>query len=315
MLIIVLPVIARNLPFRSWPSRLENIDRRIIFLFVAISLAIPVILDLKLRPASMETGSFFFETVEKLSTGDGKIVLISMDWGPGTSAENQPQTMVAMEHLMRRRIPFAVISTYNLAPPFLKEIPLEVAKRLNKEFPGERWEYGKDWVNLGFRPNAVIMVQALAKSENIKEKLHTDANGTPLDDIPVMQKVKTIKDISMLMEFTGLVGMLDLWLQFFGTDEYRPPFVHGCTSISIPEAFIFYSSKQIVGLFEGIAGAAWYETLLSEKFLTRSPETVAIKANTGVSYAQIIVMGFIVFGNIGVIGNLGRRINRKGVRK
>lgn len=288
----------------SWAEFFERIDRRVIYLFVALCLAVPLIMNVTLRPAPMTTAEEFYRAVDSLESEPGKIVLIASDWGPGTMAENRPQTYVAMEHLMRKRIPFALISMYSLAAPFLRELPREVAARLEEEMPGEKWEYGKDWINLGYRPGGIVMIQGLAKAENLQEVLKADANSTPLEDLAAMEGVRTIDDVIMLMQFTGLVGVFNSWVQYF----QGPTFVHGCTSITIPEAFIYYSSKQIVGFFEGIAGAAWYEVLLSERYPGRSEDTVAIRINTGLSYAHLVVMGFILLGNVGL---LVQRVTRK----
>jgi hypothetical protein len=274
---------------------LENLDRRIIFLFVALSLSAPLVLNVTLKPARMKTAQAFFDVVENLPRGDGRIVLVAADWGPGTLAENRPQTELAVEHLMRRRIPFAMISMYTLAAPFLRDVPHEVAARLEAEQPGKRWEYGKDWINLGFRPGSIVMIQSLAKASDWHEVLKTDANSTPLAELPLAAKVRTIKDISLLLQFTGLVGVFNMWLQYLP----GPPMLHGCTSITIPEAFIYYASKQIQGFFEGVAGAAWYEELLSRTFPERLAYNRALRVNTGLSFAHLVILGFIALGNIG----------------
>lgn len=276
----------------------SQIDRRIVYFCVALSLAIPLVLNVVMRPAQMSTADSFFQAVEKLQAQNGKIVLISADWGPGTQAENKPQTIVAIEHLMRRRIPFAITSIYALASPFLKELPLEVARKLEAEHPNETWEYGKDWINLGFRPGGLVTIQALSKTDDIVKVLKTDADNVPLENFVVMKNVKTAKDIIMLMEFTGLLGVFNTWLQYFPNTN----FVHGCTSVTIPEAFIYYSSKQIVGLFEGVAGAAWYEVLLNETYSSRDKnQNTALRVNTGLSFAQILIIVLIVLGNIAQI--------------
>ncbi len=275
---------------------LEKADRRIIFLLVAVSLAVPLVMNVSLRPAPMATADAFYNAVDKLQPEPGKIVLISADWGPGTLAENRPQTALAIEHLMRKRIPFALVSIYMLATPFLAELPKEVASRLEKENPRINYVYGKDWVNLGFRPGGMLFIQGLAQSKDIGSFLKTDANNIPIQDLPAMKEVRTIKDISMLMEFTGLQGAFNTWLQYF----QGPTFVYGCTSVTIPEAFIYFASKQVAGFFEGIAGAAWYEVLLSEHYVRRGPYNVALRVNTGLSFAHLVVLGFILLGNIGL---------------
>ena len=277
-------------------SSLEKIDRRVIFLFVGISLSIPILIGVNLRPAKMQASEAFFKEVQKLDPNSGKIVLISSDWGPSTMAENRPQTMAGIEHLMRKRVPFAMVSLFPIAAPFLEELPLAVSKKLEEE-TGQKWEYGKDWVNLGFRPGGSLMVQNFAKSKDFAVFLETDANSTPINEIPMMRNVKSIKDVQMLMEFTGSVGAFNVWLQFFS----GPKYVHGCTSITIPEAFNYYSTEQIVGLFEGVAGAAYYELRLSQEYKTRAKGGEASATNSGLSFAQLGVFAFIFLGNIGLL--------------
>ena len=287
----------------KWINILESIDRRIIYVFVAVALSIPIMMDIDLRPAEMATADSFFEAVDKFEIDPGDIVLVASDWGPGTLGENKPQTMLAIEHLFRKRVPFALISVYNQAAPFLDEVPKEVIQRLEREMPDQKWEYGKDWVNLGFQFGNLTMIQNLAKAEDFHTHVISDAYGTPLSSIPVMKNVKTIKDVPVIMEFTGLTNAFNNWLQFFS----GPVFLHGCTSVTIPEAFIFYASQQIRGLLEGIAGAARYEYLLYQKYPQRLKDSISFRRNTGLSFAQLVILSFIALGNIGIIARLFKR--------
>jgi hypothetical protein len=274
----------------------ERLDRRIIFLFVLLSLSIPLVRKVVLPPARMETAESAFAVLEKLEPQPGKIAIISADWGPGTQAENGSQTAVVIEHLMRKRIPFAIMTIYQLAEPFLEELPREVAARLEKEQPDQHWIYGKDWVNLGFLPNGMLTVRGMGQTKDLPALLKTDYLGTPLEELPAMNGIKTIRDIPVVFPITGLVGVFSTWIQFFQAEDYRPTVVHGCTSITIPEAYIYYSSGQIKGFFEGIAGAAWYEKLLTDRYPGREPGS-ALLINTSLAFAHLVIIGFIVLGN------------------
>jgi len=278
--------------------KFRDLDRRIIYLFVLISLAIPIGLGVTLPPAEMESATELYNVIENLEAKPGSIVLLSSDWGPGTQAENKPQTEIIIEHLMRRRIPFAIMSLYALATPFLESVPTEVAAKLEREFPGQTWDYGKDWVNLGFRAGSYITIQGLAKSDNFIAYLKSDARGNPLDELPAFDGVENIEDVSLLIETTGLSGVFNYWLQFFQTSDYIPRFIYGCTSITIPEAHIYLASGQIAGLHEGLAGAAWHETLLNKDYPDRARGN-ALKNNTGIAFAQIVIIVFILLGNLG----------------
>ena len=284
---------------KSVLAKLANIDPRVIYLLVALAIATPLLLRYTLPPARMATAKAFYTTVDTLQLPEGNIALVSLDWGPGGVAENQPQTLVTLEHLFRRRIPFAILSMYPLAAPFLEGIPEKIVARLQAESPNSpAYEYGKDWVNLGYRPNGFLLIQSLAKSSNWKETLEVDSNGTPLTALPLFNSVSSIKNVSLFIEITGLVGVFNNWIQYFQTKEYRPPFLHGCTSITIPEAYNYFASGQIVGLHEGVAGAASYEQLLSEAFPHRSKGD-ALRNNTSIAVAQLVVLGLILLGNIG----------------
>lgn len=286
---------------------LQRVDRRAIYITVAAALSLPLYFKITLKPSPLPTAAAFYKTIESLPAEKGNLVLISMDWGPNTKGENMPQTIVVIEHLLRRHIPFAVITLYAQAAPFLDQLPQEVVQKLMKEIPTEHWEYGKDWVNWGYIPNATVMIQNIAKTSDLIEQIKTDAYGTPLKTLSVMDGVKTIKNISALVQITSLVGTLSTWIQFFQGNDYRPPFLHGCTSISIPDAFTYYASKQLVGLFEGLAGASAYEQLLSEAYPQREPSD-AILNNTSLAFAHLLIIAFIILGNIGVfLGYLIRR--------
>jgi hypothetical protein len=286
-----------------------QLDRRIVYAAVAVSLIVPLWFQWRLPPAQMDAAQKFFDAVEGLQPDSG-IVLIAFDWGPATKAENQPQTEVLIEHLMRRRMPFAMITNVPDAEAFMSVLPEDVAKRLKKENPREKWEYGKDWVNLGYQPGWSIMVQKIATATDLQQALGTDARGTPISEIPCMRTVKTIKDVKLLAEFTGLVGAFDVWVQFFQTKEYRPPMAHGCTSITIPEAYIYLDSGQIVGLHEGIAGAAAYSEMLSKQNEKRGPDS-AIVTNTALAVAHVVIILLIIMGNVGML--LARRKPRAAV--
>lgn len=275
----------------------KNIDRRVIYLLVILALSIPIVSGYTLKPTELKVATRIFDAIEKLEVRPGQIVFVAMDFGPNTKAENESQAEVLIEHLMRRRIPFAAFSLYVQAQRFLDAVPSRVAARLQKEFPGERWEYGQDWVNLGYRAGTDIFVQAIPKADNLVEYFKKDANGNNLNEIPAFKSVRTFEDIVLLAQFTGLVGMLDIYIQFFQKAGYVPPIMHGCTSITIPEAYNFLDSGQIKGLFEGLAGAAWYSELLKEKAPQREPDSAALM-NTALGIGHLLIILLVILGNL-----------------
>ncbi len=270
-------------------------NTRWIYILILLTIGIPIGFKLALPPARMPVAEKLFSVVDNVSNEKG-VAFVAFDYGPGTSAENLPQSQVILEHLFRKRVPVFIFSLTPISEPFLRSVPEDVAKQLEKE-TGESWQYGKDWVNVGYRPGGGLFIQTLAKSPNIPEFLGKDVKGAPLSSYPISTRVSTIKDISFLGEFTGLVGMFQTYVQYFQADGYVPIFGHGCTSITIPEAYIYLDSGQLNGLLEGLAGAAWYSDLLRDKYKDREPDR-ALVSNTALGVAQLVVLGLVVLGNI-----------------
>ena len=286
---------------------LYHIDRRFIYVLVLLALSAPLVLRVVVKPARMESAEKLYRVVEELARGPDDIALVALDFGPNSMAENKPQAEAVIEHLLRRRIPFAMYSQYLLAPPFLESIPRDTAKRLMQENPGSRWEYGKDWVNLGFRPGSSVMIQGMAESKDLVSYFAKDAQGNSLADLPAFKNVKTLANIKMFAQFTSLTGTFESYVQFLKSAQFRPLFVHGCTSITIPKAYIYLDSGQIVGLLEGVAGAAWYSELLRAQYPGRGKDD-ALAINTGLGVAQLVVVFLIVFGNLMLIIAARRRV-------
>jgi len=285
---------------------LYNIDRRIIYFLVLISLTVPLLLHVSVKPVRMIPAEKMYDVVENLKVSSGDFAIVALDFGPNSMAENKPQAEAVIEHLLRKRVPIAMYSQYMLAQTFLESIPLGVIKRLMRENPGQRWDYGRDWVDLGLQLNAPFSIQGLAKTEDIANYFKKDARGNSLRDLPLFANVHTIESIKLFVQFTSLTGTFESYIQFLKSEKFRPIFLHGCTSITIPKAYTYLDSGQIVGLLEGVAGAAWYSNLLTEKFPRRGKDD-AITINTGLGFAQLLIIALIVFGNLMALSARGRR--------
>lgn len=292
----------------TWIDWLDKLDRRVVYgvmMLLLLATTFPysnfwpklAFLEKALPPAKLPTAKMAFDTIEQMPVEDEKIVFIAIDWSGSTKAENQPQTEAIVEHLMRRRIKFALISEIPDAEPFLLNIPLNIARKLEGENPGQKWEYGRDWVDLGYRPALGLLLQQIPKTEDLRDVFKTDARGNLLREVECMRHVSRFEQVPLLIETTGLVGALEMWLAYFQSETHRPKVIHGCTSISIPRNFIFLDSGQLSGLLEGVAGAAYYQELLG---YSKDEPTAAMRNMSGVSIGQIFIVALIILGNVGM---------------
>lgn len=278
--------------------------RRLIYLAMILAVSVPVLLGLSRPPSRLVSAERMYSVVDEVQVSPGDVAFVWLDFGPGTTAENEPQAQVLLEHLFRRRIPVVLLSQYQQAEAALQRVPKEVAERLEREMPGQRWPYGEAWVNAGFRPGGSIFIQALVNAPDLSKFLGRDVGGMPITNYPSFSSIRGIEHVKLVGEITGLVGVLDNIIQFLQKGSYRPTLVHGCTSITIPEAYIFIDSGQLKGLLEGIAGAAWYSEVLKQHF-PHSNNSRLLVVNTALSSAHVVLIGLIVLGNI--VALWGRR--------
>jgi len=271
--------------------------RRLIYLLMILAVGLPIVFGISQKPSRLVSAERMYDVVEQVRAQPGEVAMVWFDFGPNTIAENEPQAQVLIEHLFRRRIPVVLLSQYQQAERFLTKIPNEVAKRLESEMPGQQWRYGEAWVNAGFRPGGSIFIQSMVNAADVSKFLGRDVNGMPISHYPNFSAIGGVERVKLVGEITGLVGVFDNIIQFFQKNDYRPTIVHGCTSITIPEAYIFLDSGQLKGLLEGIAGAAWYSEVLKAHF-PGSENKELLVTNTALSAAHIVLILLIVLGNI-----------------
>jgi len=269
--------------------------RRLIYLAVILSVFIPLAFKIAIPPARLKSAEAIKSIVERLPSDS--FALLFFDFGPSTRAENEPQAEGILEHLLRRRVRVAIFTLLPLAEGFLKSVPERVIKRLEAEMPGEKWVYGVDWINMGYRIGDALFLQGLAKSEDIPKYLGKDFSGLKVSDLKVFANVRTLRDIGIVGQFSGVVGIFDAYIQFLQQGGYIPKIIHGCTSITIPEAYIYLDSGQLKGVLEGLSGAAWYSKLLKDSFTKREPDQ-ALLSNTALGVSQLLVLILIALGNL-----------------
>jgi len=273
------------------------VPRRLIYLLMILAVGAPVLFGISQAPSRMVSAERMYSVMEAVTFAPGEVAMVWLDFGPNTIAENEPQAAVIIEHLFRRRVPVILLSQYQQSEGFLRRIPQDIAERLEREFPGQRWRYGESWINAGYKPQATIFIQALVSAADISKFLGRDVSGMPITHYPNFAAIGGVERVKLVAEVTGLVGVFDTVVQFFQKKGYRPTLVHGCTSITIPEAYIFLDSGQLKGLLEGIAGAAWYSEVLRQHF-PKADNSKLLVTNTALSAAHIMIILLIIAGNM-----------------
>jgi hypothetical protein len=271
-------------------ERLLSIDRKIIFLLIALSTSVPLFYfypqDIIPNKASRMYNKAINKLEEKRKNGKDVVVLVSGEYDPGTVPELSPMARATFKRLLDMKAKIIIMGLVPMGPPLL----MEEFNDLLKDPKYSDVKYGVDYVNLGYTVGNAVVVKGMAKS--IKTKYPVDVMGTDLDELPLMKKVKNFDNIDMIVDFSSMGGGVKTWIQFAKkTTEESMDIVFGCTGVMVPESYPYLNSGQIKGLLGGLKGAADYEALIKE---TKD----ATKYIFAQSIAHVVIMLFIVIGNI-----------------
>src|SRR5947209_671274 len=142
-------------PHPTWQERLSAIDQRVIYALLFLITLAPLVFQWRLPLYVTEDARSLHEVVDALPPG--RLVILSSNWEAGTQAESRPQTVALARHLLRRHIPFALLSIAYPTSPQLADDAVQQAVR--EEGHGT---YGVDYCNWGYRVGSTPWLQALA---------------------------------------------------------------------------------------------------------------------------------------------------------
>ncbi|TKJ43887.1 hypothetical protein CEE36_01865 [candidate division TA06 bacterium B3_TA06] len=239
-------------------ERLGKIDRRIIYIVLAVVVIIPLILTVKLpgKVRAMPRTKDVFDHIENIDpNGKRRAILISVDFDPQTEPELKPQLEAVVRHGFARNIPLLVMAL----PIQGTDIGIEVFTRLAEE---HNKEYGIDYVILGWKPSPVAVI--LGMGNFIEQVFPTDYFGTQLAELPVMEGIRNYDDVGLVIDFTG--SSLYVYWVYYAHTPYDVPVATGVTSVSVADIYPFLGSRQFIGMLAGMKAGAEYERLAKDRY-------------------------------------------------
>jgi len=301
---------------------MQHIDRRWIYLVLAIVLVTSLILGKPEDPIVLQSVQQMYDAIDRAPAGpdDGKLILVGTTFGASTLGENGNQARAIFRHLMLRNKRFAVIAIgepqgANFGPLIAGEVAAQYGR-----------EYGVDWIALGYQLNGIPTFKSLLK--DIPNFVPLDSlQQQPLSSYPIMRGITSVQhDVPLMIELTASNSVLS-WLAYVQpATNPRLQIVYGCTGVMAAEAYPLLDSGQLSGMAPGLKGAADYEKLVDRletqmiaqgawpqerAFQTGRSSTLAGMGQSARQYmftqnsAHLAVLVFIVLGNIGLL--LSRR--------
>jgi hypothetical protein len=283
-------------------EKLKQIDRRVIFLFIALSVIVPLLLNIKFTEKAGPIVKNIFDKIESLPAGSR--VLLSLDYGPSTVPEIQPMVNALVRHCNEKNLKIYYMCLWatgqNLTTTTVDSVQA-------KEFPDKI--YGGDYVNLGYKAGNEGLINVLLT--DMKKMYTTDVKGTYIDDIEMMRSVRNLTSFDLIVGLGGGTPGIKEWILFAG-DPGRIPVAGGCTAVQAPLLYPYWPN-QLLGLMGGIKGAAEYESELIRrypKYKTKSNPGIRMMGPQAI--AHIVIMLFIIIGNITFFMERSREKQGKG---
>jgi len=259
-------------------DKLKSIDRRIIFLFVAVAVVVPLLYPLGLPLKASPPSRSLYREIESLQSGS--VVLMAFDYDPATDVELGPMSLAIIRHCFRKGHNVIGMALWPQGAGLARTAFAQAAE-------GYDVEYGVDYVNLGFKAGSIVVIDSLGKS--IHESFPKDVDGRPVEDMPLMRNVRTYADIDFVMSMSAGDPGLPFWIMI-AQGRYGKKVGGGCTAVSAPMLYPYYPN-QLVGLLGGMKGAAEYELLINTK-------GAATKGMDAQSIAHALIVFFVIVGNI-----------------
>ena len=268
-------------------EKMMNLDRRWIYLCIAIVVVIPAVVTFKVPVATTPEVKKVYDFIEGMKPGE--YFYLGIDYDPSNLAELDPMTYAILNQAFSKdlKIVIACLSQFGvgMAETRLAEIGGKYGKKS-----------GEDYCFLGYRPYPGICILTMGVDFRITFPL--DYYGVPLDSLPMMQGIKNLMDVKGVVDITG-GNISDMWITY-GNGRFGFPVALGLTGVMSADYYQYLQSGQVFGLIPGIKGAAEYETLSGF-------ESTGIRSIPYQTLSHAVILFFIIISNVGYFATRGKK--------
>ena len=273
--------------------KLQQIDRRVIYLLMWIVVIWPLMNPLNLPVGLGRQSKEYFDWVDDIPPGS-KVVL-SYDLSFSGLPELGPMAVTTLHHLLSKDVKVYICAYWNAGADIASD---------NIELLNPEEEYGKvygvDYIHIGYNPRSEVgMSQFAADVYNAfpNDYLYNE----PLDTYEIMEGVNGAEDFDVLISIESGTPGCSEWVRQW-IEPYGISFLVGALGVSVPGIAPYYNAGQVKAFLAGLRSAAEYEMLTG-----RASDAMA--QQDPLSTTHLLVLFFVILGNIGYFytrGKVGR---------
>lgn len=255
-----------------------RIDRRYIFIAVAVGVVVPLIFPLGLAVSTSPPVENVYKEIESLKPGTP--VLVSVDFDPAVEPELAPMTIAILRQCFARKLPVVVMTLHPGGPGLALDISTRVAREMGAK-------EGVDYVFLGYKAGGSAVI--LSFGRDIRLSFPADYNNVPLDKHPMMKGIKNYNDIGLVVTLSGST-FPDVWVAY-AHERFGERVAAGVTAVMAADYYPYLQTGQLIGLIGGLKGAAEYEKLVGRPGR-------GLKGMDAQTIVHLFIVVMIILGNI-----------------
>ncbi len=262
-------------------KNLQGLDRRYVFVFIAVAIIIPLAFPFKSVTYTTSPVESLYQIIDSYSpyvraddlNNDGIIsdeevdafkldraIFIDVYHDAATMPELFPMEVAVMRHCIYRKVPFFTFTILATAVPLIEEALSVVTDEIEKT--GRIIERGKDYINIGYKPAALYLPILLGMGDDIAAAVETDSDGNRIENLPMYRDtaIRNYTQMNLVYETSGN-DQGGSWM-IYARPRFGVNVGVGLTAVMAADQYPYIQSGQCIGMTAGLKGAAEYEKLV-----------------------------------------------------
>lgn len=299
-------------------EKMQSLDRRWIYLVVALSIILPLVIPFNARTYVTEPTANVYKKIDSFAGREDRAILMCVSHDASTMAELFPMEVSILRHCFERKVKVFTICFMPAAKP-LMDYAINTAK---EDYDVQS---GTDYLSFGYKPYGLFLPILLGMGDDIAKAVETDDQGRKIENLPIMQNITNYNEMNLVIDFAASAAVFS-WITY-ARARFGVNVAAGITAVMAADNYPYLQSGQLIGMLSGLKGAAEYEKLL-DVFATHKDEngnpapreyskeivkeswvklsdienrtykTARIGMNAQ-TVAHIMIIVFIILGNIG----------------
>ena len=238
-------------------DKMQALDRRWIYLIVALAIIIPLLIPFNSRTDTTEPSENVYKKIDSFAGKSNKAILLCVSHDASTMAELFPMEVSILRHCFERNIK---VFTICFSPPSapLVDYAINTAKEDFTDITS-----GVDYCNFGYKPYGLFLPILLGMGEDIAEAVETDAEGRKIANLEIMKDIRNYDDMNLIVDFSAS-GSVFSWITYARV-KFGANVAAGVTAVMAADNYPYLQSGQLIGMLAGLK-VRRLECLKVEKF-------------------------------------------------